>query len=83
MKKILIAALACLMLTGCGNRESEASNEVTTNVANTTVTEKILKEDILTETILKETVETEDVWVSPEYLAELEYNTMTNSWLYS
>ena len=85
MKKILMAALSCLMLTGCGNAESKASNEVTTVVMNTTATEKILTETIetetiLTETVLTETIETEDIWISPEYLAELEFNSMTNQW---
>lgn len=45
-----------------------------------TITENIITEQILTETVLTETtiVETTTVYISPEYQAELEFNSQKN-----
>ena len=75
MKKILIAVLACLMLTGCGNAESkETSSKFETEAASVITTIAEDKPEVI------ETTEHSEVWVSPEYLAELEFNGQTNQW---
>ena len=75
MKKILIVVLACLMLTGCGNAESkETSSKIETEAASVITTIAEDKPEVI------KTTEHSEVWVSPEYLAELEYNGQTNQW---
>ena len=75
MKKILIVVLACLMLTGCGNAESkETSSKFETEATSVITTIAEDKPEVI------ETTEYSEVWVSPEYLAELEFNGQTNQW---
>ena len=75
MKKILIVVLACLMLTGCGNAESkETSSKIETEAASVITTVAEDKPEVI------ETTEESEDWVSPEYLAELEFNGQTNQW---
>ena len=95
MKKLLVLTLgAVMLLTGCGEvTKTTEKNE--DRWANTTYwedieTEEIIVEDIIVEDIIVEDIIVEDcikedeveetMYVSDEYLEELEANSRTNYW---
>lgn len=63
-KMIIVTIMATLVLTGCGKEEK--------------VNETLKTESTVMETVQTESEETEKK-VSDEYLAEIEYNSQTNS----
>ena len=75
MKKMFIVFIIVMiigtMFTGCDKNEAVAENKGQH-------VEEVIFEDIIYEDILTETIIEEKVWVSNEYMSELEYNSQTN-----
>lgn len=79
----IIMILVGTMFVGCDKKEESDVEHVETVIHENVLVEEIIVEEIITEeiiveeTIIEESID-ETVWVSPEYEAELEYNSQTN-----
>lgn len=79
----IIMILVGTMFVGCDKKEESVVEHVETVIYENVIEENIIFEEIITEeTIVEEIIIEESivetVWVSPEYEAELEYNSQTN-----
>lgn len=95
MKKFITLIMAMMLMVSIASCKSEKPVESSkTTGKETVITEEVIEEtitveNIITEHIEMENIETEDIeveneepeiWISEEYLKELEFNSQKNRW---